>query len=60
MAGNELDTDANGYFKDQSEDNAIKSHILSRIGSTLQTGTLSKQKIELEATSNCWICEGWS
>lgn len=59
MVGNELNTDSLGFFKDDGSEPCI-SHIISRIGPTLATGTISKKKVELKATSNCWICEGWS
>jgi hypothetical protein len=59
MIGNEVNTDSLGFFKDSEHDPSI-SHIISRIKPTLNTGTVSKSKVELKATSNCWICEGWS
>jgi len=59
MVGNELNTNSLGFFKDGEADPSI-SHIIGRIKPTLQTGTVSKQRVELKASSNCWICEGWS
>jgi len=59
MIGNDMNTDAQGYFKNMGYDPAI-SHVLSRIAPNLTTGTVMKSLVELKATSNCWICEGWS
>jgi len=59
MIGNEVNTNSKGYFKDQAADPSL-SHVISRIKPTLTTGTLTKQKLEMKATSNCWICEGWT
>jgi hypothetical protein len=59
MIGNDQDIDALGYFK--SGTNAPKlTHIYNRIGSTLEFGVLSQAIMDLEITSNCWICEGWT
>ena len=59
MVGNEVNTDSLGFFNDEGSDPSL-SHVISRISSTLGTGTISKKKVELKATSNCWICEGWT
>lgn len=59
MLGNELNTDSLGFIKDGANDPAL-SHIITRIKSDLSTGHISKAKIDLKATSNCWICEGWT
>ena len=59
MVGNEINTDSLGFFKDQSSEPGV-SHIITRIKPSLATGTISETKVELKATSNCWICEGWS
>lgn len=59
MVGNEINTNSQGFFKDSQSDPSI-SHIITRIKPNLNTGTVSKSKVNLKATSNCWICEGWS
>jgi len=59
MVGNEVNTDAQGFVKDENQDPWV-SHIISRLKPTLVSGTVSRRKVELNATSNCWICEGWS
>lgn len=59
MIGNEVDLNSLGYFKTYSSDPSA-AHIAMRIKPTLSTGTLKKSKVELQASSCCWICEGWS
>lgn len=59
MLGNDVNTNSLGYFGTNGSDPSA-SHVVSRIKSTLHTGTISKRKVDLKATSNCWICEGWS
>jgi hypothetical protein len=59
MVGNEVNTNAQGFFKEGISDPSV-SHIITRIQPKLSTGTVSKKKIEFKATSNCWICEGWT
>eukprot|EP00347_Sterkiella_histriomuscorum_P017828 403347825 len=60
MLGNEMNTNSQGFIKEDGQNDPSLSHIISRISPTLATGTISKAKVELKATSNCWICEGWS
>ena len=33
---------------------------LTRMDPSLETGLLSQSKIELQCSSHCWICEGWT
>jgi hypothetical protein len=65
MIGNEVTTDSLGFFsineiKGESDNNCSISHILSRISPKLDMGNVRKNKLQLNCTSNCWICEGWT
>lgn len=75
MLGNEAKTDAMGYirpYKQHSKLHDAKAHIFTRIKrnydiqvtydiATLNVGQIhSPSVLQLKATSNCWICEGWT
>ena len=64
MLGNDVDIDPRGFLKDENDMREPKAelllHIRTKIGNTLETGVLSKRKVELKGASNCWICEGWT
>jgi len=59
MLGNDVNTNSFGYFSAKSSEPS-DSHVVSRIKPILHTGTISRKRVELKSTSNCWICEGWS
>jgi len=66
-AGNEGTTDALGFFNEFDHDNCVdyediaKHAVYTRIGPTLNAGVKrNKEAARLQATSNCWICEGWT
>ena len=59
IIGNDVDVNSLGYFTGKCSDPS-SAHIVTRIKATLHTGTISKSKVKLQASSNCWICEGWS
>ena len=65
LIGNEGEIDANGFVV-QSEDISLgflgKNQIMNRISTVPDqaTGAVKNQlAIDLRATDNCWICEGW-
>eukprot|EP00347_Sterkiella_histriomuscorum_P006983 403350697 len=76
MLGNEAKVDAQGFLEVQNTRDQPSSvnHVFTRIQrnyqnflikisniATLQAGTIvNKDLIKLKATSNCWICEGWT
>ena len=66
-AGNEGTTDALGFFNEFDQDNCVdyediaKHAVFTRIRPNLEPGAKRNQEaIRLQATSNCWICEGWT
>lgn len=59
FTGNAMNVDSLGFLKPISIDPAA-SHIMSRISNDQMTGTFSYQRIKLQSSSNCWICEGWT
>ena len=60
MVGNEFDTDAQGFIRPDSDVNPATHHIMTKILPNLETGVVKPSKAGLNATSNCWICEGWT
>jgi hypothetical protein len=59
MIGNQKNTDALGYVTDRENTPAV-SHIIQRIQTNLDMGTVNSSRITMHASSNCWICEGWT
>ena len=61
MTGNYVNTNAEGFLDKQKPHPASDSHIMTRLTESLAMGyQTSPIQIDLRATSNCWICEGWS
>lgn len=59
MVGNKMNVDSLGFLK---SDELIPSlwHVAPRINNVLKMGQLTEDVINLKASSNWWICEGWS
>jgi len=61
MLGNMGKTDALGFLHKSDEIDYAMSTLFTRIKPTLERGYKHNSKaISLEASSNCWICEGWT
>ena len=60
MTGNGLDTDANGFITEDKSGQPSGSVFLAWMDDTLETGRLWQSKIDLNVSSHCWICEGWT
>jgi len=60
MLGNEAEVDGHGFIRPK-ELNIPLCQIYTRLEPTLDHSIIKNQKLfELKATSNCWICEGWT
>jgi hypothetical protein len=59
FTGNSMNTDALGYLKPINIDMAL-THLSSEINFGMHSGRTSTQKIKMQSSSNCWVCEGWT
>ena len=62
MGGNnEKDVDAQGHIIALSNKDPAANHILTRIHHSLDhRKPVSQGILDIQVTSNCWICEGWT
>ena len=62
LTGNEVNTNSEGFIvPNLKEHPESDSHIMTRLTDSLMMGVWSSQlNVELRATSNWWIWEGWS
>lgn len=61
MLGNDADVDPLGFVNTDNTRKESKSHVYCRIKPGLDTGAIQNTRLlDLKASSNCWICEGWS
>lgn len=67
LEGNEGSIDALGFMQPHDlkgmvdREDPFRYHIFTRISPELKMGACkTKTRVALKATSNCWICEGWS
>lgn len=60
FTGNAMNVDALGFLNEEGSTPG-QSHIMTRIKESMVTGVVkSRDHIELNANSHCWICEGWT
>ena len=57
-AGNELNTNSLGFLKEENA-HPGKSHILQKFSKNELNGGKNMKKLNMDVTSNCWICESW-
>jgi Leucine-rich repeat (LRR) protein len=61
LTGNYISLTAEGFITKQKPHPAADSHIMIRLNESLLMGVWkSSLNVELRATTNWWICEGWS
>jgi hypothetical protein len=59
--GNEGKVDELGFVTPEKAMDPASFHVFTRIPQILKTGNIhNKQLVNLDVTSNCWICEGWT
>lgn len=62
MGGNNhLDVDAKGNLSAIPNEDPACAHIMTRVCPNVnEKKVVSEGIVDLQVTSNCWLCEGWS